>query len=816
MITKIKKGSILKKMIFLNTINILAVVVAIVIVVMFFIFSQFEKALISETETSVKTFSNVFKNIQNDLSRKAGKYTKDRDVIMAVTNSVMKEETYREVKKETLENGKLLYSYVYTDISGNRKYSMKRLANLLIDFITGGGRRFGVNELFLTIVDHDGKCLGTSMLVPEQKPFDVKDNSDLINKILNINTPFKNLTTDAYYEVASTDEGLVVRGGTSLRYEKESMGAIIISQVIEKEMVNYISSQIKMKPGTHIFFLLDNKYLVGELELEKGYEMFSMGEAYDNLKSKDYFIGDINIKGEEFVTAYYAIRDINNKVIGFMGIANSKEQLNKAKFLTIIIIASVSFFIILIGVIINTFISYRIAKPLMKLQETANRIAEGRYSEVFENSKESNEIAALSESLQNMLGKINDNIRKIRAIEEIVSIIHQENDDEKVLFYILSIIASKKGLDCRKSAYFEYEQGNNLIYGRSFSVSELVDREGKDFRDIYEEKTEALVENKRKIASIAIDCSENRILADVISLKKVVYAPGDSFRVPGILELGFSGVFIIPVIYEERIYGMMIIEAPDEHSSIFDEEADIINMFATNLAIYFENKRLGSESLKTEKLTTMMKMASSIVHELRTPLTSIRGFADMLRKNCLTDTRVQRYTEFIINDSKRIDGLAEDLLDYAEGAKYKYEMKRNDLRKVLMSVIEELKNDISANNITLEFDVAASIGVHLDEVRFKKAIYNMVKNSIEAAKGRNDLIIIRGYIENKRPTLKITDNGVGIPKEIINMVFEPLVTTKIQGTGLGLTISKEILDSHGYEMNIKSEANVGTEITILM
>ena len=127
--------------------------------------------------------------------------------------------------------------------------------------------------------------------------------------------------------------------------------------------------------------------------------MFDKKQKKKKKKNREYFLDSTRINGESFVTAYYCIRDIHGNIIGYMGIANSKAEINRTKFLTIIIIMIITMLIIMVGVFLNTLISYRIAKPLMKLQETANRIAFGRYGESFEKTKETNEIDELSEKI---------------------------------------------------------------------------------------------------------------------------------------------------------------------------------------------------------------------------------------------------------------------------------------------------------------------------------------------------------------------------------------------------------------------------------
>jgi two-component system nitrogen regulation sensor histidine kinase NtrY len=128
-----------------------------------------------------------------------------------------------------------------------------------------------------------------------------------------------------------------------------------------------------------------------------------------------------------------------------------------------------------------------------------------------------------------------------------------------------------------------------------------------------------------------------------------------------------------------------------------------------------------------------------------------------------------------------------------------------------------MKKDVERKNIQLETSVEpVTIEVQIDEQMIEQVLINLIKNSVQALKGRlGAKIQIRGFYNKRgRPSIQVIDNGQGILDEVIDKIFIPFFTTKQNGSGIGLSLSRQILRLHGGTITAKSTPNVETIFTM--
>lgn len=198
-----------------------------------------------------------------------------------------------------------------------------------------------------------------------------------------------------------------------------------------------------------------------------------------------------------------------------------------------------------------------------------------------------------------------------------------------------------------------------------------------------------------------------------------------------------------------------------------------------------------------------------ITHEVKNPLAVCKGYLDMLDGACLE--RYEKYVPIIDSEIKRTLLLMDDFLDYT---KVKINKEDTDLIMLIEEVYLELDPLFSQHKVKTNFSLPDDeIYVDLDYNRMKQVFVNVFKNSIEA-KREKLCINLDVYIEDLFVVVKISDNGLGIPKDVLERVGETFFTTKERGTGLGVSLSMEIVQLHGGVMYYESEENVGTDVFI--
>lgn len=199
-----------------------------------------------------------------------------------------------------------------------------------------------------------------------------------------------------------------------------------------------------------------------------------------------------------------------------------------------------------------------------------------------------------------------------------------------------------------------------------------------------------------------------------------------------------------------------------------------------------------------------------ITHEIKNPLAVCKGYLDMLNTNNLE--QCNRYFPII---KEEIDRTLLLLQDFLSVSKIKLDLDMLDINLLLEEALNSLETLLKEKNIKLEFNEEDEIYINGDYNRLVQVIINIVKNSIEALEEKNNGVIsIKTEIIDNNVYIYFLDNGIGITEENLKKISEPFFTTKVKGTGLGISLSYEIINAHKGKIKYESEYNKGTKVTI--
>jgi len=242
----------------------------------------------------------------------------------------------------------------------------------------------------------------------------------------------------------------------------------------------------------------------------------------------------------------------------------------------------------------------------------------------------------------------------------------------------------------------------------------------------------------------------------------------------------------------------------------------------TNESLTESNSLLASANKQLEIHDNMQKEFINVAaHELRTPIMPILGEAELI-ENEISDNESARVGKeqisSIIRNAKRLDRLAADILDVSniEGKSLKLNKTIFDIDEILSQLVKEysrqIENDTAKNKKLRIFYEPIQVKILADKYRITQVISNIINNSIKFTD--QGTISIIGSENSDELTIKISDTGKGIDKEIVNRLFDKFVSRSAQGTGLGLFISKNIIESHGGKINGFNNEN-GTGATFV-
>jgi len=228
---------------------------------------------------------------------------------------------------------------------------------------------------------------------------------------------------------------------------------------------------------------------------------------------------------------------------------------------------------------------------------------------------------------------------------------------------------------------------------------------------------------------------------------------------------------------------------------------------------------------RSDRLSMLGTLASSLAHEIKNPLSGIKGAAQLLLRECGDNSNLSEYAALMIREADRVNRLIETLMDLS---------RHKPLQRTSVNLCKII-NDISllhgagnSSDRKLILDIDPSIPEILsDPDRLSQLLLNLVKNAAEAT-GTDGKISIRTRIAsechkqivNGRThrvlSIEVADNGCGIAKENLDRIFTPLYTTKSKGSGLGLAVVQKILDELDGTMKIYSRVEQGTTFSLLI
>lgn len=211
---------------------------------------------------------------------------------------------------------------------------------------------------------------------------------------------------------------------------------------------------------------------------------------------------------------------------------------------------------------------------------------------------------------------------------------------------------------------------------------------------------------------------------------------------------------------------------------------------------------------------------SRMSHEIRTPMNAIIGYADILRQGVQNPADQRQYLSTIHSSGEHLLTLINDILDLSkiEAGQMTLEKRPFSIANLLTQVISTLKLKTDQKNLELSLKIEGSIPAQVvnDETRLRQVLINIIGNAVKFTKRGGVMVVARMADGGQLLQFDIADSGVGIPENALEAIFKPFsqaddsVTRKFGGTGLGLAICRELSESMGGSIHVKSQEGVGT------
>lgn len=794
---RIKKNSLLIKIIFYNDIAIMITSVTIALFLIFISFESLEKKIVDSGRDKIILLSRGYN--------------------AAIINA--KDDLFQVSRNINVLAGKNL----------NNTLTYNTVAKLIKNQLTKKNLKM-YSESLITIVSADGTTLGESGNGKDYFRIDERSRHILERNLSRSESEMSN-----YYfsKVGKDIYARILLPFSSERNNNDKKKFIVMTMPINDNILNELRNFVGLTDEDKIFLVVDNTYQLGDMDLKKGERFF---KKKLNLEY-DYFYGRKTINNNSYYLSMYNIHNYNKQYIGNIGIALSGESILKTK-----VKVSFSILLIVVGLIVTSTticarIFYELLSPLNEIIDAAEGISKGNYDFTLKN-EDVEEIRTLSKSFEQMAEsirnnekmmkekniKLQENLNRIDAIEKILMGLQIEDDITLTVRSLQAAFTSEMGLGYSRAMYFRYSREIDTLVGECSHVNNVVKtnmmKTEKEESDGFEFQISTLT---KLVALIKIPFKDDNLLGKALKEKRIIYHndKGYKYNLGNDLfkSLGINNFLIFPIYSESRNYGCILVDYFGKDNVISQEEAELMTLLCINTSIRIGNKMLEEEKIDYERTATIGKLADRFFGRREDSLKKVISIVERMAECDYNNSCLRNGINSIREEVIKIKHENAILKEYSKS--YENNMEVIEFEKFLYDVTEKMQPDLEANNITLSMFINYNGKIMGDKKQLEKVFHELIKNAKQAVINKNtsskkiNLIVTKDKNIDKI-RINIIDNGIGMTEEQLSNVFDPFISFNENTPGLGLAIVQRIIKDHHGVIKFSSKIDEGTDVKITL
>ena len=281
-----------------------------------------------------------------------------------------------------------------------------------------------------------------------------------------------------------------------------------------------------------------------------------------------------------------------------------------------------------------------------------------------------------------------------------------------------------------------------------------------------------------------------------------------------------SSVLASPMLSRGELVGVIEVLNKSGENMFSDDDINSLKIFSNYAAITVDNAKLFDDYIAKDRISNLGQSIINSAHGLKNILNNMDGGAFIVEKGAASKNlkEVQKGWDIIKRNSNRLRELVLEILLYSRPKKPEY--KPSDINQICIDIEELLSKNAKENNVEIKLFLDRSIkDFYFDPKGIHRCLLNLISNAVYACiqKGSGRVNVTTTLREGSVLEIMISDNGIGISKENLEHVFDIFFTTKgTSGTGLGLAVTKKIIEEHNGTIEVSSTLNIGTRFIITL
>lgn len=417
---------------------------------------------------------------------------------------------------------------------------------------------------------------------------------------------------------------------------------------------------------------------------------------------------------------------------------------------------------------------------------------------------------------------------------------------DRLLHLILTCVTAGTALGFNRARLFLVDKERDIVYGKMAVGPSSLEEANRIWSEIAKkyEKLEDLIrasdDNYREDTPLHMITrlmayslrDENEVIVSCVKNKKIIWER-NAFHNPNIDKkyvnmIGANEFVCIPLIAKDETIGVICVDNLYSKKPVIEEHIQSLTTFASYAALAIENavayKKLSEKVrqleetqdrlIRSERLAVIGNMSAYVAHEIRNPLATIGGFARSILRASNQDDQIRQNAGIIVEEVSRLERILANIMDFSKPVEsVKVASQINEILENTCSLMEPYFKNGHIKLTKLFSSIIPQIVI--DPTRIKQVFLNLIKNAVESMPGGGTLTL-ETEVEDEHIRINITDTGEGMTSEIMQNIFVPFFTTKVDGTGVGLAVSHKIVDDHHGHIKVKSSLQEGTTFSIYL